>query len=329
MLVLLATLLILVYLTPIFLLFFCPELLKRLVLFNFINRKSDILKNPKEFGLNNTIHSYFETEPGIKLGVWHILPAPLNVENDNFCDEYTRIDYLNSGKGLILYLHGNTNNRGGSERIGTYQKLSEIGYNIVTFDYRGFGDSNGVTTYKNIIFDSLRIYYWLKNMLSDDRKIVIWGHSLGTGVACELSNSIRIRQENVDCLVLESPFTSLYCSAIEHPITTAFLPLKFFMKIIIKRSLSKIEFSFDNKSILKRLKCPILIMHARDDKIIPFYLGENCYCIAKSRECHEKTITIFDDYKSNGFGHKNIHKSHEFQFNIEKFFMVSNISKIE
>ncbi|KAG7280317.1 hypothetical protein CRUP_026858 [Coryphaenoides rupestris] len=66
---------------------------------------------------------------------------------------------------VILYLHGNAGTRGGDHRVQLYKVLSSFGYHVVTFDYRGWGDSDGSPSEGGMTADSLFVYHWLKDTI--------------------------------------------------------------------------------------------------------------------------------------------------------------------
>lgn len=73
-------------------------------------------------------------------------------------------------------------------RRGMCEKLrKELKYDVFTFDYRGFGDSTGEPTEEGLIRDARYVYDWLHNASNSQRKIYIWGQSLGSAVACQLA----------------------------------------------------------------------------------------------------------------------------------------------
>lgn len=63
----------------------------------------------------------------------------------------------------------------------------ELKYDVFVFDYRGFGDSTGEPTEEGLVRDARYIYDWLHNTSNGQRKIYIWGQSLGSAVACQLA----------------------------------------------------------------------------------------------------------------------------------------------
>ncbi len=63
----------------------------------------------------------------------------------------------------------------------------ELKYDVIAFDYRGFGDSSGEPTEAGLMKDTRFIYDWLHRLSNGKRKIYLWGHSLGSAVACQLA----------------------------------------------------------------------------------------------------------------------------------------------
>ena len=64
---------------------------------------------------------------------------------------------------------------------------NELKYDVIAFDYRGFADSTGESTEKDLIKDAKFIYDWLQKLNNHQRKIYLWGHALGSAVASQLA----------------------------------------------------------------------------------------------------------------------------------------------
>ncbi|QQP41586.1 Abhydrolase domain-containing protein 12, partial [Caligus rogercresseyi] len=77
---------------------------------------------------SGTRNFYLETEPGIQVGVWHVLPK--SIIDANFWT------YFQSGRPIFMYLHGNTGSRGRDHRIEIYKILRNLDYHVIAFDYR-------------------------------------------------------------------------------------------------------------------------------------------------------------------------------------------------
>jgi pimeloyl-ACP methyl ester carboxylesterase len=108
---------------------------------------------------------------------------------------------------IIIYLHGNAFDRYRYDYVDLFEykglffifssilarrKLckrlrDELKYDVITFDYRGFGDSTGEVTENGLVKDARFIYDWLYKLSNGQRKIYLWGHSLGSAVACQLA----------------------------------------------------------------------------------------------------------------------------------------------
>jgi len=107
---------------------------------------------------------------------------------------------------------------------------------------------------KNLYYDAQQIINWLKVQGLDNKDIVLYGESLGTGVATELAS-----KNNFGGIILESPFTSMVDTAkIYYP----YLPVNFLLKD-----------RYDSKSKISDIKTPILIMHGKMDNIVPQQMG--------------------------------------------------------
>ena len=115
-----------------------------------------------------------------------------------------------------------------------------------------------------------------KGILEQD--IILYGGSLGTGVAVEIGQN-----KNFAGIILEAPFTSMIELGQKY---YPFFPVKFLLK-------DKYE---SNKKI-KNLKSPLLVMHGKKDRIVPFYMGENIFNMANNPKF--KYFTDMDDHMMN------------------------------
>ncbi|NWJ00013.1 ABD12 lipase, partial [Crypturellus undulatus] len=120
--------------------------------------------------------------------------------------------------------------------------------------------------------DVLALYDWAKAR-SGDSPVIFWGHSLGTGIA---TNAARKLQEErgvqVDAVVLESPYTSIRDAAAHVPITKIYRQFPGFESLILD-SMARGGMFFRSDENVKVLSCPLLILHAEDDAVLPPRLG--------------------------------------------------------
>ncbi|XP_038157719.1 lysophosphatidylserine lipase ABHD12 isoform X2 [Cyprinodon tularosa] len=303
--------LLLVYVAIPFIIKIFPSIQAKLVFLNFVKMPYFIdLKRPLDQGLNHTHNFYLEPEAGQKIGVWHTVPAQMWREAQGK-DGRWYDSTLNFARPVILYLHGNAGTRGGDHRVQLYKVLSSLGYHVVTFDYRGWGDSDGTPSERGMTSDALFVYDWLKQRMEESGQLYIWGHSLGTGVATNLVRRLCDRGSPPDALILESPFTNIREEAKSHPFSMVYRFLPgfdwFFLDAI---SANNIRFASDEN--VDHISCPVLILHAEDDSVVPFHLGKKLYHLAsrsQSLSGHKVQFVAFPS--SLAYKHKFIYRSPE------------------
>ncbi|KAK7103558.1 lysophosphatidylserine lipase ABHD12-like [Littorina saxatilis] len=271
---------------------------------------------PTDFGLNSTRNFYFDVEKGIMIGAWHTLPASLSAERDVPWEEYE--DLLRSDKPIFLYLHGNSGTRGAYHRIQMYKFLSRLDAHVLTVDYRGFADSTGVPTEEGVVKDAYFAFKWLKEK-SGGAPVVVWGHSLGTGISTSLSRKLCDEGDPPLGLILESPFNNIVDAAIQHPFAFPFANIPGF-KSFLRDSAMEHNIHFSSDKSITRVTSHIMILHAEDDRIVPYDLGEKLYQVAKSsRSSHTKDVKLVNFDSRYGYGHKNIYKAPELKEIVTEF----------
>jgi fermentation-respiration switch protein FrsA (DUF1100 family) len=161
-------------------------------------------------------------------------------------------------KPLVLYFHGN----GGSlaHRVHRFRRLVDDGTGLVALSYRGYGGSEGSPTEDGLIADGRAAYEFARAQYPD-AKIVLWGESLGTGVAVAIA-----AETDVAAVILEAPFTSAADVAFS---AYPFIPVRLLMKD---------QFRSDDR--IGSVKAPVLIMHGARDRVVPFRLGERLFALA-------------------------------------------------
>ncbi|CAP28410.2 Protein CBG08612 [Caenorhabditis briggsae] len=255
-----------------------------------------------------------------KIGVWHILPHRLSLEWRTEGKHPTESDFddlmRDSEDKIIFYAHGNSFDRTFYHRVEMYNLLSDRNYHVVCFDYRGYGDSEGTPTEIGIVEDARSVYEWLKEKCGKTN-IIVWGHSMGTGVSCKLVQDLSIEQQPPCGLILEAPFNNLKDAVTNHPIFTVFSWMNDFMvdRIII-RPLNSVGLTMQSDKRIRSVSCPIIILHAEDDKILPVKLGRALYEAAKEAE---RDIRYREFSSEDGLGHKFICRSPRLAEIIEEF----------
>ncbi|MFA5975520.1 MAG: alpha/beta hydrolase [Elusimicrobiota bacterium] len=161
----------------------------------------------------------------------------------------------------ILLCHGNAGNV--SHRLDKLSRLHLLGVNVLLFDYRGYGLSEGKPSEKGTYLDAEAAYRYLTDVRKiPPDQIVLYGESLGCAVATEMA----MRHPSASGLILESPFTST--------VAMANIVLPWFPASWIIRN------RYDSLSKIPRLNMPLLILHSPHDEIVPFHMGQALYAAA-------------------------------------------------
>ena len=159
----------------------------------------------------------------------------------------------------VLIFHGNAGHI--THRDIILQGFNRLGYAVLLIDYQGYGKSEGTPSEKNLYRDGKASLEWLsKEKKVTPEEIVLFGKSLGSGVAVELAT-----QNSFKGLILESPFTSIASVAGSH------FPYKLFpvSLLLIDR--------FDNAAKIHSVDSPLLITHGAEDKIVDKKEGEKLF----------------------------------------------------
>ena len=159
----------------------------------------------------------------------------------------------------ILFLHGNAGNL--FNRSYKLNRLNELNLNVLIISWRSFSGNLGKPNETNLYGDAKKAVKWLNDKGVKTENIILYGESLGTGVAVEIGQTNKFNS-----IILESPYTSMIKAAkIYYP----YLPVKFLLKD-----------KYESEKKIKNIKTPILIMHGKKDDIVPFYMGKKLFEIA-------------------------------------------------
>jgi len=234
---------------------------------------------PGELGLDFE-SVVFESADGLQLSGWYI-PAPLEVRTEaasvqpgnspltgpagkpeqdaKVPDVVLKTGMLSTRNSefTVLFCHGNGGNM--CHRLDSINIFYNLGLNCFIFDYRGYGNSQGKTSEEGTYLDVGAAYKWLTEEKGiSPEKIIVFGRSLGGSIAAELARKVEVR-----ALVVESAFTSYVDIGKKfYP----YMPVRWFAR-------------FDYKTIdyIKGVRCPVMIIHSRNDEIIPFEFGLELY----------------------------------------------------
>ncbi len=159
----------------------------------------------------------------------------------------------------LLICHGNAGNISEAGRPLHYAGLRDLGLSLFAFDYRGYGESEGVPSEKGLYRDADAAYRYLRDTVGvPPERIVLFGHSLGSAVAVELASRVPAAG-----LILDGALTSVVERAQE---MFPYAPVRW---IAASR--------FPSIDRVGGLTLPKLFLHARADEVIPFAHGRRLF----------------------------------------------------
>jgi pimeloyl-ACP methyl ester carboxylesterase len=181
------------------------------------------------------------TEDGVRLVAW-VIPAASGAESR-----------------WLLICHGNAGNLSEFDRPLHYAGLARLGLSLLAFDYRGYGESEGIPSEQGLYRDAQAAYRFLREQLGvPPNQILIFGHSLGSAVAVDLASRVPSAG-----LILEGAMTSVLQRGQElYP----FIPVRW-LAASRYPSIEKI----------RQVTAPKLFLHATGDEVIPFSHGRRLF----------------------------------------------------
>ncbi len=198
--------------------------------------------NPEEAGLTGFAEARIASADNIPSGIryWYSSSAPTAP--------------------LLMYFHGN----GGGLHAFTFAlpHLQKQGYTVAAMEYRGYPGSSGTSSEKAIVEDAIRLTNALR-VKHPNAPLVLWGYSLGSGVATQVAANI----EGESALVLEAPFTSVVDRGAE---LWPLYPVRYFARDTF--------LSIDH---IGGVNTPLFIMHGNQDWIVPASHSARLFAAAK------------------------------------------------
>jgi uncharacterized protein len=179
-----------------------------------------------------------KTSDGVTLSAWYVPAAQ-------------------KGSRTMVFCHGNAGNIG--DRLDKLAIFHSLDTNTLIFDYRGYGTSDGKPSEPGTYLDAQAAYDWLHDTRGvPSADIIIYGESLGGAVAANLASQRQCRG-----LILDSTFTSVAdVGARAFPL----LPVR----LMVGRK-------YDTTAVIAKVRCPVLMIHSRNDEIVPFELGQKLF----------------------------------------------------
>jgi fermentation-respiration switch protein FrsA (DUF1100 family) len=195
---------------------------------------------PEAAGFPQAEEHLLTTADGEKVIIWHVPAKP--------------------GHAVVIYFHGNGDFLAGL--AGRFREIASDGTGLVALSYRGYAGSSGQPSEQGLLRDAAAAYAFAAARYSADR-IVVWGFSLGSGVAVALAADRPIGK-----LILEAPYTSIAdVAAAAFP----FVPIRWLIRD-----------PFRSDTGIERVTAPLLIMHGARDPTIPIAFGERLFALARA-----------------------------------------------
>ncbi len=194
---------------------------------------------PADAGFPEAQEVVLDTSDGEKVIAWHVPPR--------------------GDKPVVIYFHGNAEIV--AWRVDRHRKLIADGTGLIALSYRGYMGSTGTPTEEGLHRDAQAAYAFAIARYPAER-IILWGQSLGTGVAVRLAS-----EKPVAKVVLESPYSSTVdVAAALFP----FAPVRWLM-----------HDQFRSDEWIASVKAPVLILHGALDEVIAVRFGERLFALAR------------------------------------------------
>jgi len=195
--------------------------------------------SPDAAGFAQAEEHRLTTADGETIIVWHVPAKP--------------------SRPVIIYFPGNGDFL--AAQVGGFRQLTADGDGLIAVSYRGYAGSSGAPSEKGLLQDAAAAYAFARGRYRADQ-IVLWGFSLGTGVATALAADNPVQK-----LILEAPYSSMVDVAAFH---FRYAPVRWLLRDQFRSDLR-----------IARVKAPVLIMHGDRDLTIPVRFGERLFGLAR------------------------------------------------
>ncbi|GAB6053888.1 alpha/beta hydrolase [Magnetospira thiophila] len=184
------------------------------------------------------------TEDGLSLQSWYAPAAP--------------------GQATLVYFHGNAGSLDG--RLDKVMPFLQAGYGMLLVAYRGYNGNPGTPDEAGLYADGRAALDFLKGQGSAPGDWVLYGESLGTGIASKMAAELAAAGTAVRAVILEAPFTSMAAAAQDHYF---YLPARWLVRD-----------RYDSLSRIAQINSPLLILHGHLDQTISIKLGRQLLAAA-------------------------------------------------
>jgi pimeloyl-ACP methyl ester carboxylesterase len=161
----------------------------------------------------------------------------------------------------LLFSHGNGGNI--SHRLESLRIFHDLGLSVLVYDYSGYGRSRGEPSEAATRSDARAAWDWLARSGIAPESVIVFGRSLGGGVAARLAADLAAEGVSPGGVILESTFTSVPDMAARlYP----WLPVRLLTR-----------FRYDSAAALAGVRAPALFAHSPEDEVVPYDLGRALY----------------------------------------------------
>ncbi|KAH7408120.1 Alpha/Beta hydrolase protein [Phaeosphaeria sp. MPI-PUGE-AT-0046c] len=270
---------------------------------HLIGRKN--IRHPEQFGFahRQVTPFWIKTRDGVKLHAWHVLPIGLYYRNvtrladqrDPRPPEADFRDTLNfkllredPDARLVIHTHGSSGALAAYCRADSYRSLSSLAPNkihVLAFDYRGFGLSTGTPTEEGLGIDTQAVFDWANRIAGlPAERIVVFGQSMGSGVAIALVRDLALQKIHVAGLIITGAFTDVQTMLSEYRSFFGFRPfgpLARFPGLMAMCSQGMQNKWLNRNGLVDVVSYSssyhIQIFHAQDDPIVPWHLSNDFF----------------------------------------------------
>ncbi len=206
---------------------------------------------PEEMGFRYQ-EFWIDSTDGVRLHAWYIPAA--------------------NAKGTIVHFHGNAENI--SSHFLSLLWLVNQGFNLLTFDYRGYGQSTGTPSPRGTHDDALRILNFADSLAVQDRtKLIVYGQSLGGVIALRAVPEWK-RLQHLSAVVIEGSFLSYREIGHERLKNFCFWPVPV-------TAASLLDDSYNARDAVKQIApVPLIVLHGTHDPVVPYGFGQEIYAQA-------------------------------------------------
>ncbi|MEJ6949968.1 alpha/beta fold hydrolase [Halanaerobiaceae bacterium ANBcell28] len=199
-------------------------------------------------------------------------------------DHQIPADYIrkngDTDKDTVIMVHGLGGNR--LSVYGEAEVFLENGYNVIAYDQRSSGENEALyNTFGYLESNDLRDYVnYLRDILSDNKKIGVWGQSFGGATVGIYSGSDHANQ-NIDFAILDSPVSNMsYMISRELEEMNMGIPINYMMLLGNIFTKFHLGFSYEDANVCNHIvntRVPVLLIHSKTDQITPYFMGEDIY----------------------------------------------------